>query len=444
MESVLFRRSLVIGILILFVGASILPSIGGSYIETNNENINYEKNSTFLFFTENKGQFPDEVLYQVNTPMATVYFCTEKIVTVFSKSSADESEVEILSTVTSWIGSNKNVNIQAENILPHHHNYYIGNKPDKWYTDVPNYASLVYYHIYQGIDLRYYFNENSLKYDFILSPGADPSDIQIEYEGINNLFLTPSGDIKIDTNFGSIFENKPFIYQEINGVKRKIYGKYRTIEPNVFGFEIDDYTNPSFPIVIDPILKYSSYLGGNNYDVGEEIAADSSGNVYIIGHTDSTNYPTQNPYQGTLAAFTDAFITKLHPSTNTLVYSTYLGGNNFDYGTSIDIDSGGFASIVGTTYSNNLPVFAAHFPNLNGIQDAFVARLNPSGEFFLQFLARASSTDPSYRLSPLNISPFSIFSQCLIIDSIILASFRPLSTARLCSGIIPNLSENRQ
>jgi hypothetical protein len=396
MRNVLFRKSLVIGVILLFVGASVIPVISGNVgisesIKIENEKSSIDFSSPFLFFTENAGQFHKDVLYQVRTSAVTIFLCHDELVSVFSRPGEKESEVEIQSIVTKIIGANNDVIIQGEGVLPHHNNYYIGNDPDKWYIDVPNYKAVNYKNIYPGIDLKFYIFENSLKYDFIVSPEANPSDIKILYEGIDNLFITSEGDIKIDTKFSSIIEEKPYIYQVLNGVQNQIEGQYEIIDSSSFGFQIDENYNPSLPLVIDPTLKYSTYLGGNNDDVGEEISADSSGNVYVVGHTDSTNFPTQNPYQGNLSALTDAFITKLHTSTNTLVYSTYLGGSNFDYGTGIDIDSTGFASIVGTTYSNNLPVFAALFPNLNGIQDAFVARLNPSGAIvFCTYLGGAN------------------------------------------------------
>jgi len=384
MKKSFLKKSVVVGIIILFVGASFIPIICGdkNVIEknlVNSEKLTHKFGYDSVFFTENVGQFPGEVFYQVKTSTATVYLCQDEIVTVFSRSTEKESEIEIQSIVTKFVGANDEVKIQGVGILPHINNYYIGNNPNNWYTDVPNYKEVIYKNIYSGIDLKYYSNKNTLKYDFIISPEANPSDIKIQYEGINDLFLTSDGDINIETEFSQIIEEKPFIYQKINGVLKNINGEYETLDTKSFGFKIKENYDKSIPFVIDPTLLYSTYLGGNNYEVGREISADSYGNVYVIGETDATNFPTQNPYQGTLSALTDAFVTKLHPSTNTLVYSTYLGGSNFDYGASIEIDSGGYASIVGTTYSNDLPVFAAHFPNLNGIQDAFVARLTPSG-----------------------------------------------------------------
>lgn len=379
MKKSLFRKGLVLGIIVLFVGASIIPSIGGSCSKKNNDKNIKEFSSKPLFFTENIGQFPEEVLFQVHTSAATIYLCQSEIVTVFSQPGVEESEAEILSIVANLLGANKDAIIQGEDVLPHHNNYFIGNDPDKWYTDVSNYEAVLYKNIYSGIDLKFYSTINSLKYDFIISPGADPSVIQIQYEGIENLLLTSAGDIQIDTNFGSIYEIKPFIYQEINGVKQEIEGQYEISEPGVFGFTIDENYNSAYPLVIDPTLAYSTYLGGTDYDIGREIEVDSSGNAYIVGETASVDFPTQNPYQGTIAGSVDAFVTKLSSSGNSLIYSTYLGGSSFDYGAGIDIDNSGSAYITGTTFSNDYPTFAALFPSLDGLQDAFVTRLSTSG-----------------------------------------------------------------
>jgi len=305
--------------------------------------------------------------------------CKTEIVSVFSQPGIAESEVEILSIVAKLVDANHDATIIGENVLSHHNNYFIGNNPNKWYTDVPNYEAVLYKNIYPGIDLRFYNNMNLLKYDFIVSPGADPSIIQIQYEGIENLFLTSAGDIQIDTNFGSIYEKKPFIYQTINGAQQEIAGRYEIIQPDIFGFAIDENYNPSYPIVIDPTLVYSTYLGGTNYEIGREIEVDGSGNAYIVGETDSVDFPTQNPYQGVAAGLTDIFVTKLSTTGNNLIYSTYIGGSNFDYGAGIGIDNNGFACITGTTFSSDFPTFAALFPTLSGPQDAFVTKLSTTG-----------------------------------------------------------------
>jgi hypothetical protein len=201
----------------------------------------------------------------------------------------------------------------------------------------------------------------------------------IKYKGIEDLKITSTGDIEINNNFATIIENKPLIYQTINGDKKEIIGRYKLIEQDVFGFAMDESYNPSYPLIIDPTLVYSTYLGGTDYDIGREIEVDNSGNAYIVGETSSIDFPTQNPYQGSMAGSVDVFVTKLSSTGNNLIYSTYLGGSSFDYGAGIDIDNSGFAYITGTTFSNNFPMFAALFPNLNGLQDAFVTKLSTGG-----------------------------------------------------------------
>ena len=192
MKNFLIRKNFVIGLIALFILASIVPSITGIEQETisKNEKIIKEFDNIQPFFTKNVGQFPEEVLYQMQTSEATVYLCQDEIVTVFSQPSNVENEIEVLSIVSSFVGSYDSVSVQAEGILPHHYNYYQGNDPDKWYMNVPNYASVVYKNIYSGIDLKYYSSENTLKYDFIVSPETDPSVIQIKYEldfTVNNI-----------------------------------------------------------------------------------------------------------------------------------------------------------------------------------------------------------------------------------------------------------------
>jgi hypothetical protein len=381
MKNVLLKRSMVIGILILFIGASLIPSISGSNKQNQNQVTIKNDISKPMFFTENNGQFAKDVLFQIKTLGATVYLCKEKIVSVFSRPSKDNSDQrEVLSIVAELINANPDVTVIGKNVLPHKNNYFIGNNEDNWYTDVSNYEAVYYKDVYSGVDLKFYIYKNSLKYDFYVKPGADPSVIQIQYKGIENLKKTSAGDIEIGTAFGQIFENKPLIYQDINGVKKEISGQFKIINSNVFGFALDEEYDNENLLIIDPTLVYSTYLGGSTgYDWGYDIAVDSNGNTYTVGNTDSTDFPLQNPCQLTNGGTTDVFISKLSSSGNSLVYSTYLGGLSSDEGYGIDIDSSGHAYITGVTYSNNYPTFTAIFPNLQGVQDAFVTKLHPSG-----------------------------------------------------------------
>ena len=201
----------------------------------------------------------------------------------------------------------------GEERLPHNCNYFYGNDPSKWRTDVPNYSAITYKDIWPGIDLRYHGDGRGMKYDFIVNPGADVSRIKVRYDGVENLNVTSGGDLEAETSFGPIHERIPEIYQEIDGRKREISGHYILRESGVFGFELAEGYNPAFPLVIDPELIYSTYLGGNGDDYGGGIAVDGGGNAYVTGETWSTDFPTENPYQNYNAGDYDVFVSKFGP-----------------------------------------------------------------------------------------------------------------------------------
>ena len=162
--------------------------------------------------------------------------------------------------------------------------------------------------------------------------GANPNDILLTYNGIEGLATNGEGELLIETAFGELKETRPYIYQEIKG-KRAVDGSFEIRSPAdqsqtgkfSYGFEVASY-DPSYPLIIDPTLSYSTYLGGSANDYGNGIAVDGSGNVYITGRTGPADFPTQNPYQGTYAGGDDVFITKLSATGSALMYSTYLGG----------------------------------------------------------------------------------------------------------------------
>ncbi|MGB6474111.1 MAG: SBBP repeat-containing protein, partial [Candidatus Sulfotelmatobacter sp.] len=169
------------------------------------------------------------------------------------------------------------------------------------------------------------------------------------------------------------------VYQEVRGQRREVAGNFVLRGPHRIGFVLGPYDH-SQPLVIDPTLAYSTYLGGNYQDSGTSIAVDSSGNVYVTGYTGSTNFPTVNALQATDNGGTsDAFVTKLNASGSALDYSTYLGGNDADYGYGIAVDSSGNAYVTGSTHSTNFPTVNPIQATDNGFYNAFIAKLDPSG-----------------------------------------------------------------
>jgi lamin tail-like protein/beta-propeller repeat-containing protein len=256
-------------------------------------------------------------------------------------------------------------------------NYFIGNDPQKWQTDVPIYGRVQYKNIYRGVDLAYYGKQRQLEYDFIVSPGADPKQIRLGFEGVRKIRIDESGDLVLTTKGGDVRQHKPVIYQEIAGSRQEIVGSYVVKANQEVGFEIGTY-NTGQPLVIDPVLSYSTYLGGNSDDAGNGIAVDSAGNIYVTGFTYSANFSTLNAYQSGNGGSSDVFVTKLTASGG-LSYSTYLGGNADDVGDDIALDSAGNAYVTGVAFSNDFPTLNAYQVNNGGLADAFVTKLTVCG-----------------------------------------------------------------
>ena len=262
-------------------------------------------------------------------------------------------------------------------------NYFVGSDPRKWKTNVPNFAKVKYSGVYPGVDLVFYGNQNQLEYDFTVSPGANPAVIRLGFEGITDLRVDDKGDLILRTYAGEIRQTRPVVYQQIEGDRRIIPASYLIKDKKQIAFLIADYDR-SKPLVIDPTLAFSTFLGGSASDRGDAIAVDSSGNAYITGDTFSTDFPvTPGAFQTGPAGFnTDAFVTKMNSTGTALIYSTYFGGNNRDSGNGIALDGAGNAYVTGLTDSSNLPTTAGAFrttPVLTDEFDAFAMKLNSTG-----------------------------------------------------------------
>jgi len=302
------------------------------------------------------------------------------------------------------VGANLDAAVAGANELPGKSNYFIGKDPTKWRTNVPNYAKVKYPDVYPGVDLVYYGSQSGqLEYDFVVAPGADPSAITMNVAADSAhrakgkprpLRIAADGDLLVKVGSGEVRFHKPVVYQSESsgarsaGAERRILkeGRFVLRSANRVGFALGSYDH-SRPLIIDPVLSYSTYLGGNSAGgmaIGYGIAVDGSGNAYIVGSTTCADFPTQDAFQPTYGAGGDAFITKLAPSGSALVYSTFLSGANFSGGTEgagIAVDASGAAYVTGLTTSDD-------FPTLNPIQgslggpgaaNVFITKLDPSG-----------------------------------------------------------------
>jgi uncharacterized repeat protein (TIGR01451 family) len=265
--------------------------------------------------------------------------------------------------------------------LPGKVNYLVGNNANDWRTNIPTYTRVRYEEIYPGVDVVYYGNQRQLEYDFMIAPGGSYKQIRFAFDGAGKLKLNRNGDLILQSGAHNLTLLRPKAYQNINNTRREVSVRYSLKRRGEVTFQVGNYDKTQ-PLVLDPLLVYSTYLGGSGQDIGNSIAVDSSGNAYIAGQTASLNFPTSSPIQATKDAGTDAFVAKLNANGTALIYSTYLGGNNTDIARSIAVDNAGNAYITGQTSSNNFPVLNALHPTYSGSligADAFVAELNTSG-----------------------------------------------------------------
>jgi hypothetical protein len=258
-------------------------------------------------------------------------------------------------------------------------NYFLGNNPSHWHTNVPNFAQTQFHGVYPGVDVVYYGNQSQLEYDFLVAPRADPADIQLRFDGAQGIALDNGGNLVLNTANGDVVHHAPIMYQLDNGVRHAVAGNY-VIEANgQVGFQVGIY-DTTRELTIDPVLSYSTYLGGSKDESGVGLAVDSSGNAYVTGSTTSTDFPIVDGYQNSMGDGTQVvYIAKLNAAGTALLYSTYLGGNNISNSFSIALDSSGAIYLIGQTTSTNFPTVNPIQSTLGGKYDAFVTKLNASG-----------------------------------------------------------------
>ena len=263
-------------------------------------------------------------------------------------------------------GANPNAAIAGVDRMPTKVNYFIGNDPKKWHTDVPSYSQVKYQGVYPGVDLLFYGNQRRLEYDFLVAPGADASRIALDVQGASKLRVDRQGNLVMKVAGHEMELQKPIIYQDVNGRRREIAGNYTIANNREIRFAVSNYDRTQ-PLTIDPVLNYVTYLGGSGA-LGDEafgIALDVAGDAYVAGRTSSTDFPTQNPESATAPADTAAlgtvFVSELNPAGNALIYSTYLGGSGGSFGdgaTAIAVDTATPPNIyvTGLTGSADFPV----------------------------------------------------------------------------------------
>jgi cysteine synthase len=293
-----------------------------------------------------------------------------------------------------FVGANATAELAGQEALPGKINYLVGNQSAKWQTGVATFARVQAGELYPGINLVYYGNQQQLEYDLTVAPGAKPEAIAIQFDGADKISVNAQGELVLTLGDSEIRQPQPVLYQTVNGVRQSVSGGYRLVDAKTVAFTISAYDH-NLPLVIDPILSYSTYFGGTADDTAWKVAVDANGFVYVAGQTLSSQFaagvPLSTPgvfqtnnnggsYRG------DAFVAKFTNNGSNLVYFSYLGGSQDDFALSLAVDGAGNVFLTGFTDSPDFPTNNARFGKISGAavkglyySDAFVTELGSSG-----------------------------------------------------------------
>ncbi len=344
------------------------------------------------YFIENKGQWPEEVLYLTQMKGLNTWITTRGIQLELYKTEKNKENTSTISNYCQienleyksigqrinydFVNCNSKVIANGKMKQSAYKNFFVGNDQNKFTTNVTLYGQVIVNEIYDGIDIRYYFEDNFLKYDFIVHPWADANQIEINIVGSDKTYLNTKGELVLTTLFGEIQNKNLYCYQQEN--KKKVDGKFTNNRGN-WSLDIETY-DKSQTLIIDPLI-YATYIGGSFYDDANSIVVDSSNNVYVCGYTHSINYDiTPGAFQISYAGSWDVFVSKLNSDGTNLIYSTYIGGSGSDYATSNAVDANDNLYITGYTTSTDFITTTGAYQTINnGGVDGFITKLNASG-----------------------------------------------------------------
>ena len=337
--------------------------------------------TTQLAFEQNTGQTDDQVDFMARGSGYSVFLTEGDAVITLSEGESGHA------VRLNLVGGDPTTSASGAGSLTSQSNYLVGNDEEGWQTGAAHYGEVEYSQVYEGIDLRYYGNQRQLEYDFIVGPGSDPDQIRLSFDGVLTAEITESGTLRLILNEqgDEIYFKAPISYQTgEDGTRIEVESAYVIHDDGSIGFVLGDY-DASRELVIDPILDYTTFLGGTGYDTVQGVDADSDGNVYITGWTGSTDFPTtlgalDESYGG---GSYDIYVAKLSPDGSTLLYSTFIGGTGNDTANDIEVDSSGNVYVVGSSSSTDIATVNGYQSSLTGTSNAYLLKLNSTGDSLL-------------------------------------------------------------
>jgi uncharacterized protein (TIGR03437 family) len=332
-----------------------------------------------LAFEANRGQFAPEVQFATRAEGYTAFFTSSTV--VFAVRSSGDPAVRL-----HFAGSNGPVRFEPAGVASSRVSYLRGRDRRRWLQNLPAFSRIQCRDVYPGVDVEFYGNEGRLEYDLIVRPGADASRIRLRLEGMDSARIDSGGAVLAETPAGILTHQPPLAYQEVHGRRQPVAARYVMRESGLVALELGDHDR-RLELVIDPVVSFSTFLGGAGLEDARGIAVGVQGNVYVAGTTQSTDFPaTAGVYQPSARAGQfpgDVFVTKLSPDGSAVEYSTYIGGARTDVATGIAVDAAGNVYVGGYTDSLDFPTTSGAFrafPPAVGVEpDGFVLKLNPQG-----------------------------------------------------------------
>jgi hypothetical protein len=328
-----------------------------------------------LFFIPNAGQTDPAIRYVAQTPELRAGFADDSAV----------FQVHGAQLRVHFAGANPEVAVQGLDAMTGRANFLIGDDPAAWHTGVPMYRGIVYRNLYPGIDMNYTGSDPSIhriKSEFLVAPEAKPSQIRLEYPDADRVFVDAQGDLVVRAGATELREQAPVAYQESGGVRHPVRASYRIVHGNTVTFDLGDY-DANRPLIIDPVISYSTYLGGTAMSGVTSLAVDTAGDLYAAGWTEAIDFPVSNAIQAVNRGGVDAFVFKLNPAGSTLLYATYIGGRGDDRAAGVAVDSSGQIYLAGSTASTDFPLASPVRLALGGSRDAFAVKLNAIGNLLV-------------------------------------------------------------
>lgn len=354
-----------------------------------------------MVFEQNQGQSDAQVKFLARGSGYGLFLTNDEAVLALQRRPGKSHGAPSFSVLQMKLaGANFSSGIQGDNQLPGRSNYFIGNDPAKWQRDIPQFAGVRYRNVYPGIDLVYHGNQGRLEYDFEVAPGGDPSRVALKFDGAHNPRISADGDLVLSLPGGDVAMHAPHAYQRSGAKEQQVQSRFELRNGEV-GFDVDVYDH-SRTLVIDPILTYSTYLGGSGNEACTlilntatpvagcpAVAVDAASNAYIAGSTTSVDFPIpagSSPFQGSLKGVANVFVAKFNNNASIEEFATYLGGSGTDTTAGLAVDSGFNVVVAGNTSSSNFPTTSGAFqttPLSPANKHVFVSRLDPTGNSLL-------------------------------------------------------------